>query len=303
MCYEIDKSEWHTCKICSKKIQELCKIYGGKNIYYTKVFKKHLEVDHSMSIDDYFEYKNPPNCPCGICNKKLKINKKNGSNFVWSKFSCGRNPGLLKWSEEAKEARKGSGNPMFQKIPWNTGLTKENNNSLMSNSIKNSEKKISQETKKKQSESALKRTVHGYTGRHHSQETKDFLRQNTLRLIKEGILPQTKTKPHIEFCSILDELHIKYEEEKTLSYWNFDVYLIDYNIYIEIDGDYWHSNPKIYPNGPKTKSQKINYTRDISKNKYCQKNNIELYRFWESDILSSRENIICILKKLLKLEN
>lgn len=59
--------------------------------------------------------------------------------------------------------------------------------------------------------------------------------------------------------------------------------------------------PSSIPIGPKSKTQKINYSRDISKNKYAIQNNINLIRFWEYDILNNtpevKKQLLCILKK------
>jgi len=302
MDYDIKKEEWHNCKLCNKKIEDLAKIFGGSNVYYTKVFIKHLKEDHNISKEEYFEkFTKRPICKCNICNKNVDI-KTRGSKFSWKEYKCGRFKGIMEWSEKAKETRKGKNNPMYGATPWNKGLDNSDQR-IKAIADKRRGIKTSKETKKKQKESALKRIVHGHTGKKHSEETKNFLRKNTLRLIKEGKLcGTTKTKPHLEFEKILIKNHIKYEEEKIVSYWSFDFYLVDYNVYIEVDGDYWHSNPKTYPNGPKTKSQKINYARDLSKNKYCIKNNLTLYRYWECDILNSIDKIekelLCKLKKL-----
>lgn len=301
MIYEINKDLWHVCKICGKTIQELSKNMGGCGIYYKDVFLKHLK-SHDCSIEEYFtKYCNiqQQKCPCGICNKDLLINK-SYSNFKWNKFACGRNEGLLNWSEQAKTTRRGKNNPMFGKEPWNKNQTKFTSKSIENASNKLKNQIVSEETKLKQSISAKKRKIHGHTGKHHSEKTKDFLRLNTLRLIKEGYFKQTETKPVKEFKKILEELNIDYESEKQIHYWSFDIYLPKENIFIEIDGDYFHSNPRFYPNGPKTKTQKVNYIRDIHKNNYCIKNNIVLYRFWEYDILNNGDDIkqiLCNLKK------
>jgi very-short-patch-repair endonuclease len=119
-------------------------------------------------------------------------------------------------------------------------------------------------------------------------------------MISDGKFKHTKTECHIRFENILKKLEIKYEDEFVVEYWSFDFYLPEYNFYIEIDGDYWHSNPKFYPDGPKTKAQKINYTRNISKNNFCIKNNLNLLRFWENQIINNEKDIICNLKKLLE---
>jgi very-short-patch-repair endonuclease len=118
-------------------------------------------------------------------------------------------------------------------------------------------------------------------------------------MIKDGKFSQIKSKPHIKFQEILKELNIDHEEEKILDVWCFDFYVSKCNIYVEVDGDYFHSNPKFYPNGPKTNTQKINWYRDIKKSRYCLENNLKLLRFWECDILNNPEEIKCKLKELL----
>lgn len=47
--------------------------------------------------------------------------------------------------------------------------------------------------------------------------------------------------------SILDDLNIEYEIEKTIGYWTFDCYINKHNLLIECQGNYWHSlkNTKI----------------------------------------------------------
>lgn len=296
MNYEISNEEWHTCKVCNKSINDLKKIYGGSGVYYTQVFKKHLNIDHNMTPQEYFSNNlTIPKCPCNICNKDAKIIIKS-SVFRWG-YICGRTPGTMKWAEKAKVSRCGENNPMYGKSAWNKNLTAENNEILKKISDSRTGIVFSEETKKRQSVSAKNRKVHGHTGKKHSKETIEKCRQSTLNMIKNGKFKHTITKPYIEMIKILNKLKITFEEEKLLHYWSFDFYLPLLNLYIEVDGDYFHSNPKIYPDGPKTKTQKINYTRDISKTNYCKNNNINLIRFWESDILNNPESIECILKK------
>lgn len=283
----IDDSLWKICKICNEEIK------GGDGIYKSESFCNHLNK-HNITIQNYFiqicglEKKI---CSCGFCNKELLIIRKS-SKFDYRKYACGRNPGILKWSKEAIKSRLGSNNPMFGKSAWNTGLTKETSDKLKLISDKRTGQKTSKETKIKQSISAKKRLIHGHTGCKHSVQTKEKFRQNTLLRIKNGDFKHNDTKPVRIFKQILDNFKIQYESEKIVGYWSFDLYLPKYNTYIEIDGDYFHSNPKIYPNGPKTKTQKINWYRDIKKNKYCIENNLVLLRFWECDILNNQELII-----------
>lgn len=294
----IDKEEWHICKICNQNIKYLSKLHGGSGVYYTQVFKKHLEIDHNIKLEDYFQ--NRPLCKCGICNQSVDIGGIKKSNFYWREYKCGRNKGIMKWSEKAKIHRKGKGNPMYQKDPWNKGKTKFTHPSVMKSSKSNIGRYVSKDTKKKQSISAKNRDFHGHTGCKHSEQAKEKCRQATLNRIKNGDFKQLKSKPHINFRNILEKLNISFKEEYVVDAWSFDFYLIDYNIYIEVDGDYFHSNPIKYPNGPKTNTQKINWYRDLKKNKYCKEKNMILIRFWEYDIINNPElieEVICKLKK------
>ena len=50
----IPKDRWHTCEVCGTDIKTLATKYGGKNVYYTKVFVAHLHNDHNSTIEQYF---------------------------------------------------------------------------------------------------------------------------------------------------------------------------------------------------------------------------------------------------------
>jgi very-short-patch-repair endonuclease len=258
--YEIEKCHWEVCVICNKTLKQIKKEIGGSGIYFSRAFIKHIE-SHNINISDYFENNlklNRPICRCGqtSCQKKCKVTYQ-GSKLKWRKWVCGRNPGQQKWSEEAKTSRRGVGNPMFQKIPWNKNKT-------------------------------------------HSNKAKEKMKKSALKRLERGDGVFTDTKPHLKMCSLLDSLSIKYQKEKTIGNKSFDIYLLDLNIAIEVDGDYWHCNPRIYPNGPINDIQKSTIEKDKYKNDICLSNNITLLRFWEFDIMNNEEDVICTLKKFVK---
>lgn len=289
-----------TCAITGKSIREICHIYGGTGKYKKQAFKQYLQEEHGLSIEDYLtKYCNEirPTCFCG-CGKQVKIVSK-GSMVEWKKYACGRNPGLLEWSKSAKDNRKGANNPMYGKPSWNKNLTKETSDIMAGVAAKKSGQKFSVQHKQRLSESAKKRTKHGHTGHKHTIENKEKIRQNTLQMIKDGKYKQTQTKPHIAVKNILQELCLEFEEEKIISCWSFDFYIN--GVVIEVQGDYFHSNPKIYPSGPITKTQRLNWYRDIKKREFCQQNNIDVLELWECDILTNPENvkeiILCKLQK------
>lgn len=294
--YEISKNHWCSCRICNKNLQDIKKEFGGGNKYFSYAFKDHVQK-HNMTIEEYFvkiiNLKRPI-CKCNRCHKEVNIVIR-GAKIFWREYACGFYPGTQKWSEEAKTSRLGKNNPMFGKKPWNNGLNLDDPR-VESVASKFRGKKLTKEHKEKLSKAYNKNII-----RHaipHSEETKQKLRTSTLNLIKRGVFNQLKSKPHIAMSVILDELGLTYEEEKIHGHFSFDFWLKDLDVYIEVDGDYFHSNPKFYPNGPESKTQKINYTRDCSKNKYAYTNNMMLLRFWESDIINSKEKVICTLKQL-----
>jgi very-short-patch-repair endonuclease len=298
MVYEIRKEEWHVCRLCGKTIQELAKVYGGGGVYYIDVFRKHLNQDHNTTTEDYFGP--PPTCVCGICNQQCVINIRGDSNYRWREWMCGRHPGTLEWSEKAKTERLGVNNPMYGKKPWNKGKNK-NNDPTMKDKAERAKGRITLEhVKEKQSQSAKKRTIHGHTGHKHSQKTKDDGRIRTLKMIQDGVFKQNRTQPYIKMEELLQSLNIFFIEEQIVHYWSFDFFIPKFNLYIEVDGDYFHSNPRRWPDGPKSKTQKINYYRDKKKNEFCQENNMVLHRFWEYDILNNTEEVLCILKTLFQ---
>lgn len=294
--YEIDKQHWSYCKICNRSLVDIKKEFGGGNKYFSRAFKDHVKKCHNMNLEEYFVELGfeRPICKCNKCNKQVKI-KLQGAKILWREYACGLYPGTQKWSEQAKVIRKGSGNPMYGKESWNKGLDLEDPR-IEAIASKHRGKKLSQDHKEKLSKAYNKNIIRHSTP--HSESTKEKLRISTLNMIKRGVFKQIRSKPHTAMSVILDELNLSYEEEKTHGHFSFDFWLKDLDIYLEVDGDYFHSNPKFYPNGPESKTQKINYSRDCSKNRYVNSNNMKLLRFWEDDILKNKERVICTLKQL-----
>lgn len=292
---EIDKSLWKTCRLCNTKIK------GGDGKYFSQQFLKHMKECHDISPEEYMvrEGLSRPLCACGECNQPVTIGY-HGSKLKWNTYVCGNNEGVKKWSKQAKETRKGANNPMYGKKAWNMGLTKDSHESVKAVSRKLTGRTISPETKLKQSESAKKRTIHGHTGHKHSEKTKEVLRQHTLRRIAEGKFPQTDTLPCRLVEQVLKDLQIQYIKEHIVEMWSFDFYLPEHDLLVEVDGDYFHSNPRSYPDGPKTKTQKLNSYRDYKKNEYCTKHNMNLIRIWEYDIINTKDNVIQRIKKCME---
>ena len=103
----------------------------------------------------------------------------------------------------------------------------------------------------------------------------------------------------------LDKLELNYiYQYKMVSIGRYlDFMLTDYRVAIEIDGDYWHSNPKLYEEKDLNKTQKWSKKVDEMKNKWCSRNGVPLIRIWESDINEHPEKVLTFLKEKLNLYN
>lgn len=63
-----------------------------------------------------------------------------------------------------------------------------------------------------------------------------------------------------------------------------DFFIPSKNIVIEIDGTFWHCDPRFYTNGPLYEAQENKVVKDKIKESYCKDKNITIFRFWEHDI-------------------
>ena len=106
------------------------------------------------------------------------------------------------------------------------------------------------------------------------------------------------TKPQLIVNKWLDEMNIKYTNEKTLKYYSLDNYLDDYNLAIEVNGDFWHSNPTIYQDINKLFDvQKNRIPKDKAKRTYCFNKGVYILYLWEKDINNHSE----LCKNLIQL--
>jgi very-short-patch-repair endonuclease len=126
---------------------------------------------------------------------------------------------------------------------------------------------------------------------------------------KRNVLPSSSrnTKPEILFMNILDNLCLSFTTQKRVGKYICDFYLPDYNLIVEIDGNYWHANPEIYKStdiiGPKRFSAQKIWEKDNNKSAYILNKNFNLLRYWENDIKNISyekvfEDIVQTSKKL-----
>ena len=134
--------------------------------------------------------------------------------------------------------------------------------------------------------------------------------QTVGEIIKKNI--EQSKKPHPRYGSsklenhfakeFLDKLGVKYERqyyaESIKRYYDF--YLPDWNLLIEVDGDYYHSKGLVYED--MSPMQKRNNRVDKLKNEWAVLNGYNLIRVWESDINKNATKLMEKLKEILMLE-
>ena len=68
-------------------------------------------------------------------------------------------------------------------------------------------------------------------------------------------------------------------------------------VLLEVQGDYWHANPKLYKKSDYTEAQKVNVSKDKKKVKFANKHHLHLYHIWEYDILNNNFTILEEIKR------
>lgn len=99
-----------------------------------------------------------------------------------------------------------------------------------------------------------------------------------------------------------DTITLKNENHKATE---LDLYFPDIKIAFEINGDFWHMNPKFYNAddiNPKTGELAKNvWNLDLDKKQLCEKLEIKLYTIWENDWKTNQEQEKQRIKNILNL--
>jgi len=113
---------------------------------------------------------------------------------------------------------------------------------------------------------------------------------------KNGLIKDiVPTRPEKDIMLILDEHNISYEFQSNVRGFIPD-FKIGNNI-IEVQGDYWHCNPRIYPE-PINETQKNKIRIDKVKHSVYKELGYEVLYLWEYDIVNDIDDCI---KKILNL--
>jgi very-short-patch-repair endonuclease len=82
-----------------------------------------------------------------------------------------------------------------------------------------------------------------------------------------------------------------------LNYMQFDFGCKNKKILIEVNGSYWHGDPRIYHSDKLNLTQQIIKEKDINKLKWAQEHELVMFTIWEKDINENNWSILDEVKK------
>ena len=118
-----------------------------------------------------------------------------------------------------------------------------------------------------------------------TDETKIKIRKALVKRLNGFDRLNTKIQSIVN--NMLDFLDIKYQREYAIEFYSIDNYLLDYNLMIEVQGDYWHCSPLLFNSEKYLMNQKQydGIHRDKIKHSYIKNHcNVEILYLWETDI-------------------
>jgi len=283
----------YICKECNLEFKSLWGL-SSHNVQKHKLKPEDLYVEYELNGE-----KPTCACGCGVVPNFLGI-KKGFTKYVKGHHqrvhnNWGHNPEIVKKSHDTQRKLFKEGKLQS----WNKGLTKEVDERLgygqkISDNKERSEK-ISKALKgRKRPKEVLDKLNEGMLEYWSKPENREQRRLDQVEFLRTRQINQ-KSKLEQRFEDMLVELNIQFINQHPLNGYLYDFYLPKHNLLIEVDGDWFHCNPDVYPEAIH-EIQKFVKVNDESKNKVAQENNTPLLRFWEKDI---NDNPDVVKSKLL----
>lgn len=145
-------------------------------------------------------------------------------------------------------------------------------------------------------------------GHEYTEQQKENLSRGVVKRLQNTNI--TDTTIQLSINQMLDDLNIGYEREYPLDYYSCDNFLSNYNLIIEVMGDYWHGNPIRYNEDGFLMNQIQTKTilKDKQKRGYIKNNyGYPILNVWETDIKKNPDKCIALISVFVsnqgKLEN
>lgn len=112
---------------------------------------------------------------------------------------------------------------------------------------------------------------------------------------------ESGTKIEYVVAAALDAASIAYEQQACVGGFYPDFLLIDAALIIEVDGDFYHANPALYPDHADLyEVQRRNRERDVRKNAAYLRRGYRVVRVWESEVMADARCVIERVRPLLR---
>lgn len=129
---------------------------------------------------------------------------------------------------------------------------------------------------------------------------KDMSRKRAVKILSEGKIPFTNSTPQQIVDKILNDMNVDFENEYSCTYYSIDNYLKQYNLMIEVMGDFWHCNPIKFPI-IKQEVQLKRIPKDKAKHTYIKKiYGIEILYLWETDIVHNYDMCYKLIQQYIR---
>lgn len=284
----------------------ICDKCEGKNFKNELGLLRHLNR-HGINVEQYILDKKHnginPTCKCG-CGEQTKYGpelkdfrdyvpghqSRVNNNYTTEKSQNNSKATRAKMKDEgtlkgiaSKELRKGRSDRM-----------KGEKNVMFNKKHKDSTKeKISSKKKMYFANNPIAKKANGDRSKLYWSKEESKIKQSqrqTEYLLLHNLFKPSKLEE--KFAEILDTLNIEYEQQYRLKENKtngvFDFKIKNRNILIEVDGDFWHCNPKVFPTLIHP-VQERNIKNDLRKNKLAIDLSYKLIRIWEYDINNNLE--------------
>jgi G:T-mismatch repair DNA endonuclease (very short patch repair protein) len=110
-----------------------------------------------------------------------------------------------------------------------------------------------------------------------------------------------QTNPEKEVEGILLDLNISYLRERYIKHKTFRCdFIVDSQIIVEVQGDYWHGNHRLFNKEDLNNIQKDKIERDKKKFEFAYEKGYTVIEIWEMDIYNKYKLVYNALKQILK---
>jgi len=276
-------------KVYDAKEQQQCRICGLV-VSHNKQgrFTSHLLNTHDLSLHDYliqyFYEKQQLICQYELCEKQVALRRGIPNRFCSKVCGCKGEPLTCVVCEKRFDDKHRKTKTCSSEC---ASRLRSKNTSEWHKKMPQDKKlehfiKIITKTARTRKENNTPSWNSGKTGIY-SDETIEKIRNATLQQLQREVFRKTSIEKKIE--AFLKSMDIPYQYSYIMNKVQFDFYLVNANILIECDGDYWHANPKFYPDESKWyETQKRIRAKDVVKTKIANDLGFKLLRFWEDDI-------------------